>query len=746
MDNLKNAYALLIGVGKDLPVTVRDATAIYNILADEKFAGYLPENLTLLTNENATREGILNAFDNLIANTTEDSSVMLYYSGHGGQYSDNSFLKKKKWKPESENKKYFHLCPYDYDPVDYETTWVKAEEVKEKIGKLKSRRLIFFLDCCHAAGIIKDSKSILDNSKSEKLTQPDGLAQHLDDGRGMSIISSCREDQLSYILEGDSNSLYTKCMIDVLKGKDRTNFDDPFVRISEVVRYIFKKVPEGNPDQNPYANLQIYDDFILSYVTDYQSLNTITDTERITLDKSIQNIKKEVVTKFRETENANSAVLFVHSFSGQATATFAEAPNLLMDNEKMNGWDLFPLGFSENHTLEMGKNVWASVNDIHISASFLTTSLKHKFGRYKRIAIVAHGLGGLVAQKAILDLGPDELKKISHVLLFGTPSGGLSEKGLKELNQGNLAELGENSDFITNLRKTWNEKFLDGYPFFFKSIAATKDNFVSPVSSLEPFKEKYRAVVEGDHFSMVAVEDSKNDSFNLIVNALTENKFYNQYANTEEVNIVLGDYDEVIKNLMPNLNNLDNKGLERLVFALEGADRAEEALKIMTEHSLAKDNSNLLGIIGGRFKRNYLVTFSAEDGNNAFEYYNRGLAIAEAKNDNKQIYYLAINLAFLSILFKGDDTMMQEFAEKALEATSKDPFNSLWKLATLAEANLYLGNFEESIKHYETTAKMCGIREKISIYTNAFNAYTCLMNTQSDEDSFIKSLKTNFLS
>ncbi len=133
MANLKNAHALLIGVGKDIPVTVKDAKAIRAILADPNFAGYDNENITLLTGYKATRKGIIKAFNNLISKTDENSSVMLFYSGHGGTYSDNTFLRKEHWKPEAENKKYFHLCPYDYDPVNYEETWIKAEEIREKI-------------------------------------------------------------------------------------------------------------------------------------------------------------------------------------------------------------------------------------------------------------------------------------------------------------------------------------------------------------------------------------------------------------------------------------------------------------------------------------------------------------------------------------------------------------------------------------------------------------------------------------
>jgi len=119
MNKLENAYALLIGVGNDLPVTVRDATAIHNILADETLAGYKPENIILLTEKKATRNGILGAFDELISKIDESSSVFLFYSGHGGLYEP--------WNQ-------FYLVPNNYDPVEYEDTWVKAEELKEKIN------------------------------------------------------------------------------------------------------------------------------------------------------------------------------------------------------------------------------------------------------------------------------------------------------------------------------------------------------------------------------------------------------------------------------------------------------------------------------------------------------------------------------------------------------------------------------------------------------------------------------------
>lgn len=740
---LKNAYALLIGVGNDLPVTAGDAAAVYKLLLDKNIAGYKAENVTLLTNELATRHHILEAFDTLISKVDEDSSVLLYYSGHGGTYSDNTFLKEKDWKPESENQKYFHLCPYDYDPVNYETTWVKAEEVRDKLNALKSRRLIFFLDCCHAAGMVQNP--ILAGISLEFNADADGLAQNLDTGRGMSILSSCRADQKSYIMEGDSNSLYTKCMLEVLQGQDKKDFDDPFIRISEVVRYIFKKVPEIHPDQNPYANLQIYDDFIVSRTSFDAIKETVAQTSIIT-NLDIEKTKRQHIENFRITENANNLIIFVHGFSGLAESTFGSIPSLLMKQEKLVGWDMIPLGYAENILPELGHNVWASTIDINIIASYLTSSIKHNYSKYKRIAIVAHSLGGLVVQEAILGLKDNELKKLSHVLLFGTPSAGISAKILEETKQENLKELNENSSYIKNLRSQWNAKFADGYPFALKVVAATKDNFVSVNSSLLPFSKEHTAVVEGNHFSMVSVENENNDSFQLIISTLTNNNFLSQFSSFEEINITLGNYDEVIKTLLPNVDNLDAKGLEQLVFALEGTDRSVQALAIIENSELVKNDSNLLGVIGGRFKRNYLSTYTKTFGDNAIRYYTSGLGIAESKNDYKQIYYLAINLAFLNAVYLNDLTLMSTYAQKALDALDKDPFNNLWKLATLGEVKMYLGDFESSKKHYTQAAKMGGIREKLSIYTNAYNAYVHLMNTNNQEDEFIKFLKINFLS
>lgn len=85
-----NGYALIIGIGRDLPDTVNDAHALHKILIDKQKAGYPDAQVQLITEGAATKQGIIDALKEL-ANQTKDNpnaTVLIYYSGHGGQDLD----------------------------------------------------------------------------------------------------------------------------------------------------------------------------------------------------------------------------------------------------------------------------------------------------------------------------------------------------------------------------------------------------------------------------------------------------------------------------------------------------------------------------------------------------------------------------------------------------------------------------------------------------------------------------------
>ena len=87
---------------------------------------------------------------------------------------------------------------------------------------------------------------------------------------------------------------------------------------------------------------------------------------------------------------------------------------------------------------------------------------------------------------------------------------------------------------------------------------------------------------------------------------------------------------------------------------------------------------------------------------------------------------------------------MKHYAQMALDAT-ENAVEDLWKIATVAEAKLYLSDFEAAKTNYEKAASMASIRHKISMHNNAYAGYAALTKISNPQDEFISFLKEKFL-
>jgi len=749
MNKLDNAFALIIGVDyeHETETVHRDAQAIYDVLTDEKLCGYDKENVTLLIDKDATVKNILKSLEKTIAKSNKDSSFLLYYSGHGG-YEDGT-----SW-----------LCPYDFD----ENTYITGKELREQLAKIKSKRMFILFDCCHSGSFFQGKDEVISQTISGNISQGsshrtsslNGLAQEIDDEQGMVIVASSQADERSWGSNEEDNSIFTQSLLEAFKAvnlKNKRYLPDEFVRTIETVNYVFERTPKlfralkktdtenviTEKMQMPYANLQMSADFPICYIPEELrhkvATNKFPKTQLSTPKTSKSNEKESW-----ERDEGNNLLLFIHGFSGESKDTFGDIPRMLQADSNFNGWAMKPLGYSPIVQPKLGKDIWGAILDVDKIASYLATSIGIKFKKYDRIAIISHSLGGLVAQKAILELDEVERKRISHLIMFGTPSNGISTEMLSKQWNSKYQEMSSDGTFITSLRNQWSETFKDGIPFKLKVAAATEDQYVSMESCHGPFAKEYCEFVDNDHLRMVKPKDKNDDAYNLILNTLTNNEFYNKYTNREEINILLGKYDAVVKELLPRKYELDDNGVRQLIFSLEGLDRKDEAIKILNEHPEAKGNTDLMGILGGRYKRAYLNSFSKKDGDQAFNYYSKALEMAVNAKVDKQIYYHAINLAFLSIVMYNDESKMTEYAEQALAAANKCR-NDLWKIATIAEASMYIDDMDKAMEFYEKAAKMADIRQKISIHTNAYAGYVALMQTTNEDDPFIQFLKTHLL-
>ena len=73
-------YALIVGVGADLPNTVQDAQGLANILEDPTRCVYPSDQVHTLTGEQATAANIRTVLETLAESTNSESTVLFYFS------------------------------------------------------------------------------------------------------------------------------------------------------------------------------------------------------------------------------------------------------------------------------------------------------------------------------------------------------------------------------------------------------------------------------------------------------------------------------------------------------------------------------------------------------------------------------------------------------------------------------------------------------------------------------------------
>ena len=240
-----SGYALLIGVGADLPVTVKDATALHKLLIDPVRCAYPSDHVEFLIESDATRANILAALDRLDRRVMDgpDATVIIYFSGHGVESPD------------------YYLLPYNYDLSDLPGTCLSGAEFTERLEALHAQKLLVLLDACHAGGLA-EVKGLPGITKSPV---PANLVEALLAGSGRVVIASSRKDQKSLILPGASYSAFTQALLEGLAGQGAAELDG-YARVADVAMYISRVVSTRTNDrQHPILKLNKADNFALAY-------------------------------------------------------------------------------------------------------------------------------------------------------------------------------------------------------------------------------------------------------------------------------------------------------------------------------------------------------------------------------------------------------------------------------------------------------------------------------------------------
>ena len=255
-----HGYALLIGVGVtaepkwSLPVTVNDVRAIHAILTDPALCAY-PNNddhVRLLCNADATREAILDGLAWLKTRAAADpeATIVVYYSGHGGL--DTVTLQ-------------YSLIPHDFNEADIPGSVLSAEDFTNALREIEARRLLVFVDSCHAEGMATAKGEPEPELPADfmKTALPEPLINQLKQGEGRAVFTSSRGKQRSWIRPDHSMSIYTYHLIEALQGAGNRP-GETVVHVSDLMSHLHKTVPESarklcQVEQTPFFDTAMED-------------------------------------------------------------------------------------------------------------------------------------------------------------------------------------------------------------------------------------------------------------------------------------------------------------------------------------------------------------------------------------------------------------------------------------------------------------------------------------------------------
>lgn len=425
----------------------------------------------------------------------------------------------------------------------------------------------------------------------------------------------------------------------------------------------------------------------------------------------------------------DTAVVFIHGFGGREGATFGDFPELLTRERALDGWDVWDLGYATGLAPDL-RGVWAGNPGIDTLATYLRTRLTSgELAGYASIALIAHSMGGLVVQKALVDAAVDGdlqlLNRVGHVFLFGTPSGGLRKAGPFAFWSRAVGGMARDGEFITGLRRGWSSAFGDVPDRFRLWVAAgDRDEFVPATSSLEPFDRTVQHVVHGNHVEIVKPGSRDNLSVQLVVRGLQDDAAASGPWNAARVAVETQRFQDAVDRFSGHVDELDDAHLVQLALALESLGRTEEALAHLSDReSLGSDAK---GVLAGRLKRRWIAEGRAADRDDARRLYAEAHLAAEEAGRWGQALYHGINEAFMLAVDPsdtGDRPRARQLAEKVLDHCAKVDRRDHWREATIGEAKLHLGEREEALAAYRRavheTAPPPGPREIASMYQQA---------------------------
>jgi tetratricopeptide (TPR) repeat protein len=234
-----HAYAVVIGIEQyreKLPKSDfadRDAQLMGEYLT--KVLGYPEEHVVLRTNEKASLTDLIKYLEGWLPNNVEkDSSVFVYYSGHGAPNPKTGEA---------------YLVPYDGDPTFVEKTGYSLKRLYEHLDKLPAKDITVVLDSCFSGA---GGRSVLaQGAKPMVLSVENAMVAS---GKTV-VLAASAGDQISSAYAEKGHGLLTYFFLKGLQGEGDLN-KDGVIEMAELYEYLKPQVQkvarkQFNNEQTP---------------------------------------------------------------------------------------------------------------------------------------------------------------------------------------------------------------------------------------------------------------------------------------------------------------------------------------------------------------------------------------------------------------------------------------------------------------------------------------------------------------
>lgn len=208
-------------------------------------------------------------------------------------------------------------------------------------------------------------------------------------------------------------------------------------------------------------------------------------------------------------------LLFIHGWSGDAQDTWRKFPNLVSADPRFSGVDVLSVGYP---TFMVRRNL-----NIAQLTQWINAHLDlGKTSKYKKVAIVAHSMGGLIARELIIQrrLNSTEepilvLVEVSSPHLGANPAKLASALGLSKPF---TDEMVKSSSFLVTLQTEWQAMKTRPFTMCYTS---PQDMVVSEDSATSGC-DNFMAYPQWNHRELVKPESPKDDRYLLPIGVISK--------------------------------------------------------------------------------------------------------------------------------------------------------------------------------------------------------------------------------